>query len=82
MAGRQPQADWHSAEDAASDVPTLETLAAAYTPRRQLPNLVVRVVTVVDVVRPAAEEEHPHGLFDRLFTEDRPVIFTSPATPD
>jgi xylulose-5-phosphate/fructose-6-phosphate phosphoketolase len=63
----------------AGDVPTLETLAAASILRRELPQLRVRVVNVVDLMRLQAESEHPHGLddrgFDELFTTDRPVIF-------
>jgi xylulose-5-phosphate/fructose-6-phosphate phosphoketolase len=63
----------------AGDVPTLETLAAADLIRQQLPNLKVRVVNVVDLMRLQPPSEHPHGLsdaeFDTLFTTDRPVIF-------
>jgi xylulose-5-phosphate/fructose-6-phosphate phosphoketolase len=61
------------------DVPTLETLAAAAILRERLPDLRVRVVNVVDLMRLQPESEHPHGLsdraFDALFTEDRPVVF-------
>ena len=63
----------------AGDVPTLETLAAAAILRRELPELKVRVVNVVDLMRLQPEREHPHGLsdkeFDALFTAERPVIF-------
>ena len=63
----------------AGDVPTLETLAAAAILRAALPDLRVRVVNVVDLMRLQPESEHPHGLsdreFDALFTTDRPVIF-------
>jgi xylulose-5-phosphate/fructose-6-phosphate phosphoketolase len=63
----------------AGDVPTLETLAAAALLREHLPELRVRVVNVVDLMRLEPDDEHPHGLpdreFDTLFTEDRPVIF-------
>jgi xylulose-5-phosphate/fructose-6-phosphate phosphoketolase len=63
----------------AGDVPTLETLSAAAILREQLPDLKVRVVNVVDLMRLQPESEHPHGLsdreFDALFTVDRPVIF-------
>jgi xylulose-5-phosphate/fructose-6-phosphate phosphoketolase len=63
----------------AGDVPTLETLAAAQILREALPDLAVRVVNVVDLMRLQPESEHPHGLpdaeFDALFTADRPVIF-------
>lgn len=63
----------------AGDVPTLETLAAADILRRELPDLAVRVVNVVDLMRLLPETDHPHGLcdreFDTLFTADKPVIF-------
>jgi len=63
----------------AGDVPTLETLAAADILRRHFPDLLVRVVNVVDLMRLEPDTEHPHGLsdrdFDALFTTDRPVIF-------
>ncbi|HEU0213184.1 MAG TPA: phosphoketolase family protein [Jiangellaceae bacterium] len=63
----------------AGDVPTLETLAAADLLRRHLPNLQVRVINVVDLMRLQDEREHPHGLsdrdFDTLFTVDKPVVF-------
>ena len=61
------------------DVPTLETLAAASILRARLPELKVRVVNVVDLMRLQPESEHPHGLpdheFDSLFTTHRPVVF-------
>ena len=61
------------------DVPTLETLAAVGILRGRLPDLKVRVVNVVDLMRLQPESEHPHGLpdheFDSLFTTDRPVVF-------
>jgi xylulose-5-phosphate/fructose-6-phosphate phosphoketolase len=109
VAGKAPEADWLSVEDAAvhcargvgvwewasnrdeigtvpdvvlacaGDVPTLETLAAAAILRERLPDLRVRVVNVVDLMRLLPESEHPHGLpdpeFDSLFTTDSPVIF-------
>ncbi|NNU26837.1 phosphoketolase family protein [Isoptericola sediminis] len=63
----------------AGDVPTLEVLAAADILRTELPDLKVRVVNVVDLMRLQDEHEHPHGLsdkdFDGLFTPDRPVVF-------
>ncbi|MGO4593681.1 phosphoketolase [Leifsonia sp. 2TAF2] len=63
----------------AGDIPTLEILAAADILRRRLPDLKVRVVNVVDLMRLQSEGEHPHGLNDReydaLFTADKPVIF-------
>jgi xylulose-5-phosphate/fructose-6-phosphate phosphoketolase len=109
VAGKQPQADWLSVQDAAlhcargagiwewaghrdeigtepdvvlacaGEIPTLETLAAAAILRERLPELRVRVVNVVDLMRLLPESEHPHGLpdseFDTLFTTDKPVIF-------
>ena len=61
------------------DVPTLETLAAVSLLREHLPELKVRVVNVVDLMKLQPAEEHPHGLssrdFDSLFTTDRPIIF-------
>ena len=63
----------------AGDIPTLETVAAAALLREHLPELGVRVINVVDLMRLQPESEHPHGLpdseFDALFTADRPVIF-------
>jgi xylulose-5-phosphate/fructose-6-phosphate phosphoketolase len=63
----------------AGDVPTLETLAAVDLLRQHLPDLRVRVVNVVDLMRLQPATEHPHGMsdaeFDALFTIDRPVVF-------
>ncbi|WP_217914834.1 phosphoketolase family protein [Miltoncostaea marina] len=63
----------------AGDVPTLEAVAAVDLLRRHVPDLRVRLVNVVDLMRLQTEDEHPHGLrdaeFDALFTCDRPVIF-------
>jgi xylulose-5-phosphate/fructose-6-phosphate phosphoketolase len=63
----------------AGDIPTLETLAATALLREHLPELRVRVINVVDLMRLQPDSEHPHGLpdpeFDALFTRDRPVIF-------
>jgi xylulose-5-phosphate/fructose-6-phosphate phosphoketolase len=63
----------------AGDTPTLETLAAVDILRQHLPDLRVRVVNVVDLMRLEPDSEHPHGLsdpeFDAIFTENRPVIF-------
>ena len=67
------------------DTPTLETLAAVDLLRRHLPDLRVRVVNVVDLMRLQPDTEHPHGLsdreFDALFTTDRPVIFAHHGYP-
>ena len=80
--------EWASSDDGgepdvvlgcAGDVPTLETLAAAAILRERLPELKVRVVNVVDLMRLQPESEHPHGLpdaeFDSLFTTNKPVVF-------
>jgi len=64
---------------AAGDVPTLEILAATGILREQLPELKIRVINVVDLMRLQPATEHPHGLsdadFDRLFTTSKPIIF-------
>ncbi len=80
--------DWASTDDdgnpdvvlaCAGDVPTLETLAAADLLRTHLPDLKVRFINVVDLMRLEPDTEHPHGLsdrdFDELFTVDKPVVF-------
>jgi len=63
----------------AGDIPTLEALAAVDLLRTHLPDLRVRFVNVVDLMRLQDEREHPHGLsnaeFDALFTTDRPIVF-------
>jgi xylulose-5-phosphate/fructose-6-phosphate phosphoketolase len=63
----------------AGDVPTLETLAAVKILRERLPDLRIRVVNVVDLMRLQDETEHPHGMrhaeYDNLFGTDVPVIF-------
>jgi xylulose-5-phosphate/fructose-6-phosphate phosphoketolase len=80
--------EWASSDDGGEpdvvlgccgDIPTLETLAATAMLREHLPELKVRVVNVVDLMRLQSETDHPHGLpdsqFDGLFTADKPVIF-------
>ena len=63
----------------AGDVPTLETLAAVSILKEHLPDLKIRVVNVVDLMKLQPESEHPHGLndldFDTFFTKDKPIIF-------
>jgi xylulose-5-phosphate/fructose-6-phosphate phosphoketolase len=63
----------------AGDVPTIEILAAAKLLRQHLPQLKVRVINIVDLMRLQDEREHPHGLsdreFDTLFTTDKPIVF-------
>ena len=79
--------DWasHEGDDpdvviaCAGDVPTLEALAATKILRERLPDLKIRFVNVVDLMRLQDDREHPHGLtardFDTVFTVDKPVIF-------
>ncbi|MBE0473599.1 phosphoketolase [Rhodoferax sp.] len=87
--------DWagHEPDDAdpdvvmacCGDVPTLETLAAVQILREELPELRIRVVNVVNLMKLQPPSEHPHGLadaaFDALFTRDKPVIFAFHAYP-
>jgi xylulose-5-phosphate/fructose-6-phosphate phosphoketolase len=80
--------DWASSDQggepdvvlaSAGDIPTLEALAAVDLLRQHLPDLRIRFVNVVDLMRLQDEKEHPHGLstaeFDALFTTSRPVVF-------
>jgi xylulose-5-phosphate/fructose-6-phosphate phosphoketolase len=64
---------------AAGDVPTLEILAAVALLREHVPNLKIRMVNVVDLMKLQPHDEHPHGLsdadFDQLFTKDKPIVF-------
>ena len=61
------------------DVPTMETLAAVSILRKSLPDLKIRVINVVDLMKLEPDTEHPHGLndkdFDTLFTRDKPIVF-------
>jgi xylulose-5-phosphate/fructose-6-phosphate phosphoketolase len=61
------------------DVPTLETLAAVSIMREHLPELKIRVINVVNLMKLQSQGEHPHGLsdtdFDGLFTKDKPIMF-------
>ena len=61
------------------DVPTLETLAAVSILREHLPDLKIRVINVVDLMKLEPDTEHPHGLsehdFDAFFTKDKPIVF-------
>ncbi len=61
------------------DTPTLESLAAVSILRQHLPELKIRVVNVVDLMRLQPECEHPHGMsetdYDQVFTRDKPVVF-------
>ncbi|MEJ2853696.1 MULTISPECIES: phosphoketolase family protein [unclassified Saccharothrix] len=79
--------EWAGTEDGdpdvvlacAGDAPTMEVMAATALLREHVPDLRVRVVNVVDLMRLQPETEHPHGMpdreFDALFTPDKPVIF-------
>ena len=64
---------------AAGDVPTLEIMAATSILRDNLPDLKVRVVNIVDLMRLQPDTDHPHGLsdidYDAIFTKDKPTIF-------
>ncbi|HEY3370877.1 MAG TPA: phosphoketolase family protein [Prolixibacteraceae bacterium] len=61
------------------DVPTLETLAAVSILREHLPDLKIRMINIVDLMKLEPHSEHPHGLsdqeFDALFTTDKPIVF-------
>lgn len=62
------------------ETPTLETLAAVTILREKMPQIKIRVVNVVDLMKLQPDTEHPHGLsdaeYDALFTTDKPIIFT------
>jgi xylulose-5-phosphate/fructose-6-phosphate phosphoketolase len=64
---------------ACGDTPTLEALGAVALLREHLPELRIRFVNVVDLMRLQDEKEHPHGLpsrdFDAIFTTDKPILF-------
>jgi xylulose-5-phosphate/fructose-6-phosphate phosphoketolase len=78
-AGNEPDGEPDVVLGCAGDVPTLETIAAADLLRRHLPELRVRVVNVVDLMKLQPQSEHPNGLsdaeFDGLFTTNKPIIF-------
>ena len=63
----------------AGDTPTLETLAAVSILNKEMPDLKIRVVNVVDLMKLQPKSEHPHGLsddeYDMIFTKDKPIIF-------
>ena len=67
------------------DVPTLETLAAVELLNRHLPELKIRVINIVNLMKLQSPSEHPHGLsdreFDALFTKDKPIIFAFHGCP-
>jgi xylulose-5-phosphate/fructose-6-phosphate phosphoketolase len=70
---------------AAGDIPTKEALAATALLRGFFPDLKIRFINVIDLLKLQPESEHPHGLsdrdFDSLFTTDKPVIFNFHAYP-
>ena len=78
-AGREGEAGPDVVLACCGDVPTLETLAAVAILRERLPDLAIRVINVVDLMKLQPRARHPHGLtdeaFDALFTPDKPVIF-------
>ncbi len=61
------------------DTPTLETLAAVMILRKALPDVKIRVINVVDLMRLQPNTEHPHGMtdedYDMMFTKDKPIVF-------
>lgn len=61
------------------ETPTLESLAAVTILRKELPELKIRFINVVDLMKLQPQTKHPHGLsdddFDLLFTKDKPIIF-------
>ena len=63
----------------AGDTPTLETLAAVQIMKEYIPELKIRVVNVVDLMKLQSDTDHPHGLsndeYNKLFTKDKPIIF-------
>ena len=63
----------------AGETPTIETLAAVKILRENFPELKIRVVNVVDLMKLESSENHPHGLeedeYDSIFTKDKPIIF-------
>lgn len=70
----------------AGDTPTLEVLAARQILKDNIPEIKIRVVNVVDLMKLVSNEHHPHGLtdeeYDQLFTKDKPIIFAFHGYPD
>ncbi len=70
----------------AGDTPNLEIIAASVLLRKYIPNIKVRVVNVVDLMRLISKEDHPHGLsdfeYDKIFTKDKPIIFAFHGYPN
>jgi xylulose-5-phosphate/fructose-6-phosphate phosphoketolase len=78
-AGSDQDTDPDAVMACCGDVPTLETLAAVSILRSYMPDLKIRVINVVDLMKLEPDTEHPHGLsdndFDALFTKDKPIVF-------
>lgn len=70
----------------AGDTPTLESLAAVSILKKYIPDLKIRFINVVDLMKLQSSEEHPHGLadaaYDYLFTKDKPIIFNFHGYPN
>lgn len=68
------------------DTPTLESLAATSILRENFPNLKIRVVNIVDLMKLQSNEEHPHGLtnddYNAIFTKNKPIIFAFHGYPN
>ena len=63
----------------AGDTPTVEVLAATKIMKEYIPELKIRVVNVIDLMKLQSDSDHPHGLsndeYNKLFTKDKPIIF-------
>ena len=70
----------------AGDTPNLEILAASILLRKNIPNIKIRVVNVIDLMRLIPKTSHPHGLtdvdYDKIFTKDKPIIFAFHGYPN
>lgn len=70
----------------AGDTPNLEILAASILLRKNIPNIKIRVVNVIDLMRLIPNTSHPHGLtdvdYDKIFTKDKPIIFAFHGYPN
>ena len=70
----------------AGDTPTLEVMAATSILRKYIPNLKIRVVNVIDLMKLQSQSAHPHGLsdaeYDAIFTKNKPIIFAFHGYPN
>ena len=70
----------------AGDTPNLEILAASILLRKNIPNIKIRVVNVIDLMRLIPNTSHPHGLtdvdYDKIFTKNKPIIFAFHGYPN